>query len=116
MNFTRTFSYKDTDGTSNITHEIESIDLIERLQSQLTPGMMKKSFPDYGAPYVDRYKGYTEPEWYWKSDEGEVLGIGFRYGIARLRGKGIGENIFETKPIQKETVAKFISMILEVAL
>jgi hypothetical protein len=36
----------------------------------------------------DTDRGYEDPEWYWESSDGCVWGIGWRFGIPRLRGKG----------------------------
>jgi len=36
----------------------------------------------------DTDSGYKDPEWYWESSDGCVWGIGWRFGIPRLRGKG----------------------------
>ena len=34
-------------------------------------------------------KGYEDPEWYWRTESGGVVGIGWRHGRARLRGARI---------------------------
>lgn len=34
----------------------------------------------------DPDKGYEDPEWYWRADSGAVVGVGWRWGMGRLRG------------------------------
>jgi len=42
---------------------------------------------DYSG-MICRSKGYTDPDWYWQASDGNVWGIGWRWGTTRLRGKG----------------------------
>ena len=82
---TRYIPHYTCDGTSNVTgllfpHQLQAIRLI-------VPRDMEKVFGpgiDIGLPS----KGYTDPEWYFKTSDGIVFGIGWRYGQARLRGRG----------------------------
>jgi hypothetical protein len=54
----------------------------------LNPGSFEQVFGPGDDLCVDHSKGYTDPEWYWKSSDGCVWGIGWRWGQPRLRGKG----------------------------
>ena len=65
--------------------------------------------PDFWpGDYEYDYKGYTDPEWYFTGPSGSVLGIGFRYGRPRLRGKNL-ENQFMTP---KEICELFLQQVL----
>ena len=75
-----------SNGTSNLSGILRP-EQSEALR-KFTPGMFEEVF----GPGVDidmPSKGYTDPEWYWKSSDGCVLGIGWRWGVARLRGRGV---------------------------
>ena len=77
--------HRDLNGTSNMTyllspHQLQAIRLI-------APRDMEKVF----GPGIDidmPSKGYTDPEWYFKTSDGIIFGIGWRRGQARLRGRG----------------------------
>ena len=72
-------------GTWNVTgllfpHQLQAIRMI-------VPRDMEKVF----GPGIDinlPSKGYTDPEWYFKTSDGIIFGIGWRRGQARLRGRG----------------------------
>jgi hypothetical protein len=75
----------DLNGTSNITgllfpHQLQAIRMIVPRDMEIVfgPGI------DIDIPS----KGYTDPEWYFKTSDGIVFGIGWRNGHARLRGRG----------------------------
>ena len=75
----------DLNGTSNMTYllsprQLQAIRLI-------VPRDMEKVF----GPGIDidiPSKGYTDPEWYFKTSDGIVFGIGWRNGQTRLRARG----------------------------
>ena len=77
--------HRDLNGTSNMTyllfpHQLQAIRMI-------VPRDMEKVF----GPGIDidiPSKGYTDPEWYFKTSDGIVFGIGWRNGQARLRARG----------------------------
>ena len=78
-------SFNDSLGTSNVTYLLfpQQLEVIRKIQ----PYQMENVF----GPGLDvdiPSKGYTDPEWYFKTSDGIVFGIGFRYGQARLRGRG----------------------------
>jgi hypothetical protein len=52
----------------------------------LTPEKLEKVFGKREVDYIDRSRGYEDPEWYWQDDIGAVWGIGFRWRTPRLRG------------------------------
>ena len=82
---TRYIPHYTCDGTSNMTylllpHQLQAIRLI-------VPRDMEKVF----GPGIDinlPSKGYTDPEWYFKTSDGIVFGIGWRNGQGRLRARG----------------------------
>ena len=61
-------------------------------------------------------KGYTDPEWYFQSSDGCTWGVGWRWGQARLRGRGAkGSGLFENRPCgdQAEEFINFIMLELD---
>lgn len=83
--------FKNDNGASNMTSNITGIlsegdaAYIRKLQ----PMALETAF---GAGNEDCYipeKGYEDPEWYWRTESGGVVGVGWRYGRARLRGARI---------------------------
>ncbi len=80
-----TLSNGSSTGTSNV------MGLLFPAQQQalrlIQPRDMEKVF----GPGLDvdiPSKGYTDPEWYFKTSDGIIFGIGWRWGQARLRGRG----------------------------
>ena len=78
-------SFNDSLGTSNITgllfpQQLEAIRKIQpcQMENVFGPGL------DVDIPS----KGYTDPEWYFKTSDGVIFGIGWRRGEVRLRGRG----------------------------
>ena len=82
---TRYTPHNDCNSTWNVTgllfpHQLQAIRMI-------VPRDMEKVF----GPGIDvdiPSKGYTDPEWYFKTSDGIIFGIGWRRGQARLRGRG----------------------------
>ncbi len=82
---TQYIPHSDCLGTWNVTgllfpHQLQAIRMI-------VPRDMEKVF----GPGIDidlPSKGYTDPEWYFKTSDGIIFGIGWRRGQARLRGRG----------------------------
>ena len=103
-----------SDGTSNLSYLLS-----EDLQSKLrtfTPGMVESVFGPGDDLCYQPSKGYTDPEWYWKSSDGCVWGIGWRWGSPRLRGKGPKQKLqngpFWVHP-KKESAAEFVKFLEE---
>ena len=78
-------SFNDSLGTSNVTGLLfpPQLEAIRKIQPQEMENVFGPGL-DVDIPS----KGYTDPEWYFKTSDGIVFGIGFRYGQARLRGRG----------------------------
>lgn len=77
-------------GTSNLTDLLLDKPHLSYLQT-LTPADLRER---YGARAVTCWEpsdGYTDPEWYWEDESGGTWGIGFRWGVARLRGNSSDE-------------------------
>jgi hypothetical protein len=98
-----------SNGTSNLTG------LLEPHQQQalrlVMPRDMEKVF---GLGIEDLYepdRGYEYPEWYFKASDGCVWGIGWRWGQARLRGRG-PKGIWEDRPV-REQATEFVNFIIE---
>ena len=105
--------HSDCNGTSNVTgllfpHQLQAIRLI-------TPLDMEKVF----GPGIDidiPSKGYTDPEWYFKTSDGIIFGIGWRYGQARLRGRGkrgTKENHLQVRRPSQAQAAEFVDFLLQ---
>ena len=86
MATTQYIPHDTANGTSNISRllfppQLEAI-------RKITPRDSEKVF---GPGVEDIYaptEGYTDPEWYFRSSDGLIFGIGWRRGQARLRGRG----------------------------
>jgi hypothetical protein len=87
-----------TAGDNTSTEEIQSGDGANReswfttrggtMLDGLKPGRLECAFGLGNDTCYDASRGYEDPEWYWKSSDGCVWGIGWRWGQPRLRGKG----------------------------
>ena len=73
--------------TSNVTHLLseDNADLL----MELTPEHLDAAF-GRGQEVEESDKGYGS-EWYFRTYRGETMGIGFRWGEARLRGGDVTE-------------------------
>ena len=85
MSETQYIPHNDCLGTSNVNgllfpHQLQAIRMIQ-------PRDMERVF----GPGIDidlPSKGYTDPEWYFKTSDGIIFGIGWRNGQARVRARG----------------------------
>ena len=79
----------DSNCTPKLCHLLndESFHLLR----DITPEKLAKAFGEREVKYYEYERGYTDPEWYFKSPDGQVAGIGFRWGVPRLRGKCLSE-------------------------
>ncbi len=75
-------------GTSNITHFLDpdGLNILYNNDHILRPGMLESIFGLGHEDIDDPEEGYTDPEFYFKGPGGSLLGIGWRYGVIRLRG------------------------------
>ncbi len=87
MQFQLTSDWNDSNMTSNKSHLLT--DTLEKDIQDITPELMTQAFGPGDTSLWLPEKGYTDPEWYFKGPGGVVLGIGFRWGRPRLRGKNI---------------------------
>lgn len=76
----------DSNGTSNISgllfpHKLQALRLI-------MPRDMEKVFGPGDDDLYEPERGYEDPEWYFQASNGDIFGIGWRWGQARLRGRG----------------------------
>ena len=110
---TRYTPHNDCNGTSNINgllfpQQLQALRLI-------APRDMEKVF----GPGIDvdiPSKGYTDPEWYFKTPDGIVFGIGWRWGEARLRGRGkrgTKENHLQMRHPSQAQAAEFVDFLIE---
>jgi hypothetical protein len=106
MQFQLTQDRKDSNMTSNISHLLNDAECEEMYS--ITPELMSQTFGPGDDSLYEPERGYSDPEWYFKGPGGTVLGIGYRYGMTRLRGKNV-ENQFVTS---QEVCATFLQQVL----
>ena len=110
--FTTSNDCRTRNGTANLTHHL-CHDWQWVLINTITVNLMTRVFGPglhqgfYPGDYEYDYKGYTDPEWYFKGPGDVVLGIGFRWGQPRLRGK----NLKNDYPTEEEVSAKFMEFL-----
>jgi len=77
-----------TIGTSNITHflDTDGMNILYNNDHILRPGLIESIFGPGHEDIDDPESGYTDPEFYFTGPGGTLLGIGWRYGVIRLRG------------------------------
>ena len=85
MTTTQFIPTTNSNGTSNLTHLLSSRG--QQALRLIQPRDLEKVFGKGNELNIPE-KGYTDPEWYFRSSDGCVWGIGWRYGHARLRGRG----------------------------
>ena len=75
-------------GTSNITHFLDSEgrDILYNNDHILRPTVFESIFGPGHEDIDEPEKGYTTPEFYFTGPGRTLLGIGWRYGVIRLRG------------------------------
>ena len=109
MQTTQYIPTTDSNGTSNLNHLLpERLLQVIRL---MQPRDLEKIFgPGEGVDIPE--KGYTDPEWYFRSSDGCVWGIGWRWGRTRLRGRGPTSrgNFFYENP-SPDSAAEFVAFI-----
>ena len=92
MDFQLTQDNKDSNMTSIISHLLSHDEF--RDMRTITPKLMESTFGPGDDSYWEPERGYGDPEWYFKGPGGTILGIGFRWGMARLRGKNVKNQFF----------------------
>jgi hypothetical protein len=99
----------DSNGTSNLMHMLNERD--QGYLRALRPSHIEKAF-GLGNDIDIPEKGYTDPEWYFRSSDGTVWGIGWRWGQTRLRGRGPTSrgNFFYNAP-DPDSASEFIQFI-----
>ena len=95
-----------SNGTSNISFLLDAEH--EAWLRTVTPQTFEAAFGP-GEDVDIPSKGYTDPEWYWVASNGNVWGIGWRWGAPRLRGRGRGAMV---RP-DKLTAYEFIEFLQE---
>jgi hypothetical protein len=110
--FTLTTDTAAMNGTSNISHVIIGPGKLEQL-AQITPAIMEVTFgPGDDSCTAEYEKGYRDPEWYFTGPGGVVMGIGFRWGLTRLRGKNTHDH-FMTREDIASVFLQFIQAEIE---
>lgn len=86
MPTTRYVKTTDAFGTSKLSHLLND-DCLRYLLS-IRPYHLRRVFGEGAESVYEPERGYTEDEWYFKSSDGCILGIGWRWDRTRLRGRG----------------------------
>jgi len=87
-----TTDWRDSNMTSNLVHLLDEDALV--LLSNIDASDLERTFGErqqdfHPGDYEYTVKGYTQPYWYFKAINDEVVGIGFRYGTPRAVGKNV---------------------------
>ena len=99
-----TTDWKDINMTSNLDNLLdeEALVLVKNIDaSDLERTFGERALDFCPGDYEYDVKGYTQPYWYFKSINDEVVGIGFRYGEARAIGKNV----------TPERLSRFVKMV-----
>ncbi len=113
MSETQYTPHHSVDGTCNVTGLLFPCDL--HAIRMIQPRDMEKVFGP-GIEIDLPSKGYTDPEWYFKTSDGVIFGIGWRYGQARLRGRGkrgTKSNRLQLRHPSQDQAAKFVDFLLD---
>jgi len=97
-------------GTSNLMNLLDPRE--QQVLRLIQPRDVEKVFGP-GMEVDIPSKGYTDPEWYWQSSDGCVWGIGWRWGQARLRGRGgkLRDSGFWFDRPTPEAAAEFVAFL-----
>ena len=90
MKFIPTADTRVSNSTSNINHLLSNTER-QSMRVIINPDIMRWTFGAGDDSCYIPSKGYTDPEWYFKGECGVVMGIGFRHGIPRIRGKNTND-------------------------
>ena len=87
-----TLSMRDSNFTSNLDNLLDAEAL--RIVKGISVDELERTFGErpldfHPGDYEYDEKGYTQPYWYFKAINDEVVGIGFRYGEPRAVGKNV---------------------------
>jgi hypothetical protein len=94
-------------GTSNISFLLD--DTKRQVLRLILPRDVEKVFGP-GLGWEKPGNGYEDSEWYWVSSKKQVWGIGWRWGQARLRGRGMPNHGTE---LTKEDAIEFVSFLVK---
>ena len=100
----------DSTGTSNLMHLLSSRD--QQVMRLIQPRDLEAVFGKGSDMCYDEDKGYTDDEWYFRSSDGCIWGIGWRWGATRLRGRGATSrgNFFYNAP-SPDSAAEFVEFL-----
>mgnify|MGYP001296269416 CR=1 FL=1 len=106
FDYAPTHEWNDICGTSNLDRLLDSEAL--SIVKAIDPSQLERAFGDrpqdfYPGDYEYDVKGYTQPYWYFKAINGEIAGIGFRFGIPRAVGKNV----------TSERLSRFVKLIAQ---
>jgi len=83
---------RDSNMTSNLDNLLdeEALAIVKNIDvSDLERTFGERQQDFFRGDYEHDVKGYTQPYWYFKAINDEVVGIGFRYGEPRAVGKNV---------------------------
>ena len=82
----------DDNGTSKLCYMLskENLDNLRKITPEKLEAVFGKT---HSKVYYEPEKGYEDPEWYFETECGAVVGVGFRWGTPRFRAKNVSEEI-----------------------
>ena len=102
----------DSVGTSNLMHLLNARD--QQVMRLILPRDVEVVFGPGDDLCYDPDKGYTDDEWYFRSSDGCVWGIGWRWGQTRLRGRGTGRRGSDFfSPPSPDAASEFVSFLVK---
>jgi hypothetical protein len=107
------FQYSETQsgiGTSNITQTLceDGLKTLNANKNILTPNNFYEIFGP-GEYESEPEKGYTKTELYFKGPGDSVLGVGWRYGAIRLRGRNVHHQFITGPEICKTFLTELVA-------
>ena len=113
MPTTQYIPHDTANGTSNINgllfpQQVQALRLI-------APRDMEAVFGPGIEDIYEPERGYEDPEWYFKSSDGNIFGIGWRWGQARLRGRGrrgTKSNSLQLKHPTQDQAIDFVNFLI----
>ena len=107
MTIQYTMNLDTVNNTSNISHLLD--DAKRQALRMILPRDVENVFGP-GLGWEEPDNGYEDPEWYWVSSKKQVWGIGWRWGQARLRGRGMPNHGTE---LTKEDAIEFVNFLIK---
>ena len=100
--------------TFNITRCLAKEDH-DALDAHINPDIMAQVFgnraSDFEPGELEYEKGYTSASWYFKGPDDVIIGIGFKSGMPRVRGKNIKKSYATPQELCNAFVQQVLTLI-----